>query len=170
MALLFYACVKNKYPSNSFVSTEPTIQLRDVIQLLKLKHNWLLMFYSGLAFSPLVVLGSLWGTTFEQTLFHLNKPESASLTSSLFLRLAVGAPILWWLSSHFNKHFAIMWICLILYLVGLVCALYLPVSIRLEGSSLFLFGFGTGAFAQGFTFGKVPNSVWFTASVLARPN
>ncbi|ACJ18790.1 MFS transporter [Coxiella burnetii] len=170
LALLFYACVKNKYPSNSSVSTEPTIKLRDIIQLLKLKHNWLLMFYSGLAFSPLAVLGGLWGTTFEQTLFNLNKPEAASLTSSLFLGLAVGAPVLGWLSSRFNKHFAIMWIGLILSLVGLLCALYLPVSIGLEGSSLFLFGFGTGAFMQGFTLGKFLNSVWLTASVVALIN
>ncbi|WP_280124164.1 hypothetical protein [Coxiella endosymbiont of Ornithodoros amblus] len=59
-----------------------------------MKNNLLLMSYTGLVFSPLAVLGSLWGTTFEQTLFYLNKPELASLTSSLFLGLGMVAPIL----------------------------------------------------------------------------
>lgn len=173
LAVMFYMVVKNKSPHALTVSAanQHTVKWRDVTQLLKLKRNWLLMLYSGLAFSPLAVLGGLWGTTFEQTLFHLSKPEAASLTSSMFLGLAVGAPVFGWLSSRLNHYFTIMWTGLLLSLVSLLWALYLSsFSVWFEAVSLFLFGFGTGAFMQGFTVGKALNSAWLAASVMALIN
>ena len=60
---------------------------------------------------------------------------------------------------------------LALSLLCLTSALYLPnLSLSLEGTLLFLFGFGTGAFMIGFTIGKELNSVVLAASVIGLIN
>lgn len=146
-------------------------KLKDFLTLLKKKHNWLLTFYSGLAFSPVAVFGGLWGNAFLQTAYHVSKPTAASLTSLMFLGLAVGGPTLGFISDYFNKRFAVMLYGLLLSLCCLSGALYLAqLPLWFEGSLLFLFGFGTGAFMLGFTMGKELNPLPLAASVVGLVN
>lgn len=175
LAALFFVFVRNKprdsQPKNNLNSTLKGLTLRDFVTLLKQKKNWLLTFYSGLAFSPVAVFGGLWGDSFLQAAYHISKPTAASMTSLMFLGLAVGGPALGFLSDRLNKRYAVMFWGLILSLVCLSNALYYPnLPLDLEGTLLFLFGFGTGAFMIGFTIAKELNSVALAASVIGLIN
>ncbi|MCH9644762.1 MAG: MFS transporter [Gammaproteobacteria bacterium] len=176
LAALYYVLVRNKSPSNKTeLATEATqtssLKLSDFVKLLKRKQNWMLLFYSGLAFAPVAVLGGLWGNPFFQESYHLSKSSAASLTSMIFFGLALGGPLFGFLSDKLNKRFEVMLFGLMLSFSSLVFALYysgLPVAF--EATALFLFGLGTGAFMLGFTMGKELNPVSMAASVVALIN
>jgi len=175
IAMFFYLFVRNKNNSSKSSKSKQkgsqTLRLSNFTQLLKCKHNWLLMLYSGLAFSPVAVFGSLWGNPFLQEAFHLTRPEAATLTSMMFFGLAVGGPVFGFVSDKLGMRYGIMYFGVLLSLVSLLAALYAPnMPIWLEGTSLFLFGFGTGAFMLGFALGKEMNHIALAATVVALIN
>lgn len=171
IAFLFYVFVRNPKQGIKQTTNVDAFKLRDLVKLLKQKHNWILTFYSGLAFAPIAVFGGLWGNSFLQAAYHVTKPTAASLTSMLFLGLAVGGPVLGWLSDRLNKRLTVMFLGLVVSLVSLTAALYVSsLPLWLESLLLFFFGFGTGAFMIGFTIGKELNPVIFTASIVGLIN
>ncbi len=172
LAFIYFVLVKNKKPVN--VSDKPKAQalrLSDFVDVLKRKHNWCLMLYSGLAFSPLAVFGGLWGDPFLKAAYHLTKPEAASVTSLMFFGLAVAGPVLGKLSDWLGKRFEVMVFGLVLSFVALTSVIYLSfLPVWCVSTLLFLFGFGTGAFMLGFALGKEMNSVALAATVIALIN
>lgn len=172
LAAAFLVCVPDKTPAMNPSSASPQFSLifKDFVELLKSKNNWLLTFYSGLAFSPIAVFGGLWGNSFLETAYQLSTTKAASLTSLVFLGLALGGPLLGALSDLLKQRYSVMLGGLWLSFVGIVAALYLPLSVFWLGVFLFLFGFGTGAFMLGFAMGKELNKLALAASVIALIN
>jgi MFS family permease len=140
------------------------VNLNALLPLLKSKKTWLLTLYSGLAWSPMAVFGGLWGDSFLQTAYHLDRTNAASLVSLSFVGLAVGGPFFGWLATMLNKKHPVMLCGLLLSLLALLYVLFSPLaSIALLGTALFLFGAGTAAFMLGFALGKQ----WFCATLAA---
>lgn len=136
--------------------------------IIKNPQNWLLSFYSGLAFAPIDVFAGLWGVPFLMAYYHVTRTGAAGLVSTAFIGLAIGAPIFGWFSDRLGKRRSVMQWGLILSLVALLAAIYLPVlPTWILGILLFLFGFGTGAFMLGFVVGKEINSLALAATVVA---
>lgn len=152
-------------------STNGVIRLKDVGTILLNPQNWLLTFYSGLAFSPLAVFGGLWGTPFVKEAYNLTVAQAASLISFVFFGLAIGGPILGYISDQLQNRRRIMFIGIFLSLSSLLCVIYINnVPIWLLAILLFLFGFNTGAFLLGFAIGKEINILAVTATVMALIN
>ncbi len=174
LAVMFYLFVRNnKQPTFVLESkqVETKLKLRDFMQVLKSKANWYLMLYSGLAFSPVAVFGGLWGNPFLQEAYNLSRADAASLTSMMFLGLAVGGPVLGMVSDRLGKRFGVMLVGVLLSLVSLSTVIYAPnLSPWQIGLGLFLFGFGTGAFMLGFAFGKETNPIALAATVVGLIN
>src|SRR3990167_805153 len=172
LAILFYLVVRSD-PSHLSGATqiETNLNFRDMMEVLKYRPNWYLMFYSGLAFSPLAVFAGLWGDSFLETAYHLSKPDAALLTSMSFLGLALGAPLLGFISDRLQSRFGILLFGLLLSFFSLVAALYFrDMSRWVEGTLLFFFGVGTGAFMLVFAVGKDINPLAMTATVIALIN
>ena len=132
--------------------------------ILKCKKLWLLTFYSGFAWSPLAVFGGLWGDPFLQQAYHISNTQAASLVSLAFLGLAVGGPVFGLISSKTKQTTRCMATGLILSFLSLWYILYGPSDpILLLALSLFIFGFGTGAFMLGFSIG----TAWFCSGLAA---
>lgn len=171
LAVLFYVVVRGDrrdLSPKTQLDIEKPLTFNDILTVLKFKPNWALMFYSGLAFSPLAVFAGLWGDSFLQTAYHITKPDAAMLTSMSFLGLAIGAPVLGLLSDRLSSRFGIMMAGMLLSIVMLMIALYSPFASHwIEGVALFFFGFGTGAFMIVFSVGKDVNPIAMTATVVA---
>lgn len=168
-----YVLVVRDHPPLKISNAKPVqkITLKDVLALLRKKFNWLLMLYSGLTFSPVAVFGGLWGVPFLEEAHHITKTQAASLTSLMFLGLALGGPILGYISDRLGKRYPVMYFGLILSLINLSLAIYYPqLNNGLTGVCLFLFGFGTGAFMLGFAIGKECNPAPLAATVIALIN
>lgn len=170
-ACLFYLVVRD-HPDEP--SGQPTkkdhISWRDILNILTKRENWLLTFYSGLAFSPLAVFGGLWGNPFLHQLYHTSITQSASLISLAFLGLAAGGPILGYLSDRLNDRRTIILWGLVLSCCTITLVIYTLLPIWLLGLFLFLFGFGTGAFMLAFAIGKESNPIALAATVIAMIN
>lgn len=169
--VLFFILAKDKdTPATPYSEDIQQFHFNDLIKLLKCKSNWLLTLYSGLSFAPITVFGGLWGNPFLMANFHIDKTTAASITSLMFFGLAIGAPILAVVSSRCNDYYKVMMGSIILSLISLTAALYLPMPLWLEGLCLFLFGFGTGAFMLGFVVGKELNPIGLAASIISLIN
>lgn len=160
----------NKIHPYDYTSSQK-IQLRDYFEILKSKKNWLLTLYSGLAFAPVSVFGGLWGNPFLEETYHLGKTQAASFTSLVFFGLALGGPLLGFLSDRINKRIAVMTYGTLLSFVSVLVALYFPhLPLWGLGVALFLFGFGTGAFMLSFALGKDINKFALAATIVALIN
>jgi MFS family permease len=141
------------------------------MQVLKSKQNWMLTLYGGLAFSPLAVFGGLWGNPFLQQAYEINKTQSASLVSLVFVGLGVGSPLLGMLSDRLGERRNLMIISTLLSCLSITLVLYCHgLPIWLLGVLLFSFGFTLGAFVLVFTIGKELNKAHLTATVIAMIN
>jgi sugar phosphate permease len=169
---LFFSFVRTKsHAENPEVEAAQSPKLRDFAKVLKSKNNWLLTFYSGLAFSPLAVLGGLWGNPFFESVYHFSPTDAASVSTFMFLGLAVGAPLFALLSNRLNNRYGVMQLGVWLSFTALVAVLYLPsLNTVMAATLLFLFGLGVGAFMLGFTLCKELNSLALAATVVAFVN
>jgi len=144
--------------------------LHDIKTAFASKQNWLLTVYSGLAFSPLSVLGGLWGNPFLQEAYNMSRTQAASLVSLMFIGLGIGSPLFGLLSDRLGKRVAIMKLGALLSLVTILLIIYTPMPIWLLGVMIFIFGAATGVFMLGFTVGAQINSLALAATVIALIN
>lgn len=139
-----------------------------LINVLRNPQNWLLSFYSGLAFAPTDVFAGLWGVPFLMEYYHFTRTTAAAVVSSAFIGLAVGAPLFGWFSDKLGKRRVVMQWGTALSLVALLLVVYAPpMPMPLLVLLLFLFGFGTSSFMMGFVVGKEINAVVLAATVIA---
>lgn len=152
-------------------SHSQTIQLKDCLSVLRSSQNWWLMLYSGLAFTPLAVFGGLWGNTCLETLHHLTPIEASAMTSTLFIGLGIGGPLLGFLSGHYLSRRNCLYLGLLLSLIGFATVLYLPIHSQVWiGCMLFVAGLGTSSFMLGFGVGKDINPIYLAATVVCMIN
>ncbi len=143
----------------------------DVFEVLKSKQNWLLTFFSGLAFTPIAVFGGLWGVPFLSIAYHLTTTKAATLVSCVFIGLAIGSPLLGLLSDRLGKRLPVMkWGTLIAFIALLPVLYWVTLPLWLICILLFVFGFGTSVFMLGFAIGKESNKYVLAATVIAMIN
>src|SRR5579883_1042251 len=168
LAFLFAGIVRDTpdQPSQSIAHTP--LALNDFLALLKNPQNWLLTFYSGLAFSPIAVFGGLWGNPFLQEAYQLNNTQAATLLSCMFIGLGIGSPVLGVLSDRLKDRRNVMLISTIIACIALLIVLYgHAIPVWLLSLLLFVAGFNLGSFMLAFSIGKDINKPALTATVIA---
>lgn len=161
--------------AHTLQNDSPTLKqgfsLHEVRIAIKSKQNWLLTLYSGLAFSPLSVLGGLWGNPFLQEAYHLTRTEAASIISLIFVGFGVGGPIFGLISDRLGKRLAVMKCGMLLSLIFIMIVLYVPrLPVSLMAICLFSFGCAVGSFMLGFTVGTETNKLSLAATIIALIN
>lgn len=174
-AVVFYLVVRSD-PQHMQVEHHTPIEVRnihfdDMLAILTMPRNWLLMIYAGFAFSPINVFGGLWGDPFLERVYSISQADAAGLTSLSFLGLAIGAPIIGFISDKIGNRIDLMIAGIIISFVSLLGALYSPIhSLTFVGACMFLFGIGMGSYLLVFPLGKEVNSLAITATVFAFVN
>jgi MFS family permease len=174
LSIIFILVVKDKNSISLETKSNKdstTFKWKDFLALFKNKKNWLLTFYSGLAFTPVAVLGGLWGNPFFEEAHHLTHTESATFTSCIFLGLAIGGPLFGYYADCLGDRLKIMMLGTVTSLLALLAAIYLTqLPLFLFGVVLFLFGLGAGAFMLSYPLGKSLNHLGLAATVVALIN
>ena len=172
LALLFLIFLKEAPATTDHVVPEhEQFSWQHVVQVLKSKQNWLLTLYNGLAFSPVVIFGGLWGNPFLEKAYHLTHTEIASMVSLIFIGLGLGSPLLGLVSDYFEERRNVMLISTLVGFAAISAILYChALPIWLLASLLFLFGFSLGSFMLVFTIGKELNPAFLIATVVAMIN
>ncbi len=169
-AVIFFLVVKDKKTTSSIKQVN-TIKLADIRALFKDKKNWLLTLYSGLAFTPIAVLGGLWGNPFFEVAHHLTSTQAAYFTSLIFMGLAIGGPLFGYFAGRLGDSIRVMIIGTALALISLLIAIYVTsLPLWLFGALLLTFGLGTGVFMLSFPLGKEINPIGLAATVVALIN
>jgi predicted MFS family arabinose efflux permease len=172
LAILF-ACIVRDTPDTGSASKNTHVNhvsFKDILKVFKNKQNWLLTLYSGLAFSPAVIFGGLWGSPFLEQAFALSKTESASMISLMFIGLGIGSPLIGIIAEHIGNKRLVMFSCTLTSCILLSLILYWHMPMWLLGTALFLFGTFLGSFMLVFTIGKELNDIRQTATVIAMIN
>lgn len=115
------------------------------------KHNLLLMGYSGLVFSPVVIMGGLWGTPFLVLKYHLSTQQVSYLLSIMFIGIAIGAPIWSFIAVYFKNRHALMQTANLFSLISIYCIIYGTFSYADEAILFFILGFSVGCFMFSFS-------------------
>jgi MFS family permease len=118
--------------------------------MLKPGNIWLLI-YSGITFSPIVILGGLWGVPFLQLKFQTQANEVATLISTMFVGHAVGSPVWAVLSTLFNTKKPLMVVANIGSFVCLILIIYYQMTFGQAEILFFIFGFCVGCFMLSFS-------------------
>lgn len=173
LAVLFMMIVRDA-PTNLHHAEETESQLitwDDILQVFKNKQNWLLMFYSGLAFSPIVIFSGLWGNPFLQEAYQVSAVKASSLMSLVFIGLGIGSPAFAMISNHVRSRRNLMIYCTLLSAISVCFVLYChPMPAWLVGTFLFIFGFSLGAFPLVFVIGKESNPLRLAGTAIAMIN
>ncbi len=171
LATLFWMVVRDKKTPVSVGVTTSAVAFNNIMLILKDKKNWILMLYSGLAFTPVAVLGGLWGNPFFEEAYHLTATQAASFSSCLFLGFGVGGPVLGYFAGTLNQRLRMTFLGTLIALVSLILVIYVnSLPLFLLGTLLFVFGFGMGSYMACFSIGKEINPIGFAATVVALIN
>lgn len=174
IAILYFLLVPARtpaHPDKKQQTATQSIRLKDCLSVLKSSQNWWLMLYSGLAFTPLAAFGGLWGNSCLESLHHLSPTDASMMTSSLFMGLGIGGPLLGFLSDKYLSRKNCMYLGIALTFIGFMAAIYLPIhAISWIATELFIAGLGTSAFMLGFGVGKDINCLSLTATVVCMIN
>ena len=174
IAVLFWIFVRDQNPKthiNNLHAEKQAFSLKEVLEVFRNKQNWLLTFYTGLAFCPVAVFGGLWGNPFLVAKYNISHTEAASYLSFIFIGLAIGSPLLGILSDKLGQRRLVMMVGSALALLALLPIIYvIDLPKWLLSACLLTFGFTTGVFMLGFALARDLNKVALAATAIALVN
>lgn len=153
LSLLCLLVISRNHEQPDSLATEK----QKVTHVLFNKQNWILMLYSGFVFSPIVIMGGLWGMPFIKLKYHLSTHVVSYLLSIMFIGLAVGAPIWTYFSGYFNNRKSLMHFSNLMSFVCLCLIIYANVSYTTAIFLFFILGFSVGCFMISFSICKELN-------------
>ena len=155
------------FPKNQTTPTSSNF-FAGLLFIMKKKHNWCLLMYSGFAFAPLAVFGSLWGIPFIQVSDHLSTISASEMVSWLYIGFGVGGVFFGYIAKASQRLYPSMFIGLAVSFISLCLFVYSGLTSHIIQTMCLLFlGIGTGAFMLGFNLGKNLNQLLLAATVVA---
>jgi predicted MFS family arabinose efflux permease len=175
LMLAFWFIVRNqpKQPTAPELQSNPNfkISFKDISDILSRPLNWLVLLYTGLAFSPVAVFSSLWGNPFLHSVYQISTLDVPLYSTLMFVGLALGGPALGALSDVVKNRGVIMFVTTAGTLFFMLCAVYSNHQPHwLLAAELFMAGFTTGGFMLGFSIVKEYNPIFVAGTVIAFTN
>ncbi|HEV2614511.1 MAG TPA: MFS transporter [Gammaproteobacteria bacterium] len=169
IAIIFFVIARDK-PVEKQESTE-SFSVKNLIAILKSPKNWSLAIYSGCAFSPVAVLGGLWGNPFLCAAYPISLEQASFLLSWIFIGFGVGGPILGFIADKTNAHSFIMKMTALVSSLSLLILIYgHHLSLWMIGFLMFVIGLCSAAILLAFVLAKNLNSVLMVGTVIAMVN
>lgn len=92
-----------------------TSSFRDIFArlrvLLQNKQVWYLAVFAFFCWGPVTVFTELWGVSFLKAHLNISKIAAAKLASSIWIGIAIGAPIIGFIAAKLNKNRSILIFC-----------------------------------------------------------
>lgn len=80
------------------------IKLLDGLRILfRNPSGWIIFLYSGFIYAPTAIFGELWCVHFLESTHHLSHEIAAMAEGTIFIGLAIGCPLIGWLSDQSGK-------------------------------------------------------------------
>ncbi len=140
-----------EHPSHQYKKMKTTDAL---LQVFRNRQNWIVAILGFCCWAPMTILAELWGRSYLTTSFHFNLQQSALMMTWVWLGVAMGGPLMGWLSNHMHSRKRGLLISYMACLLSTLFLIYLPLTNQFAlAISLTIFG---GACAgQCITFGVI---------------
>lgn len=171
VVLLIITFVKDGPRKTDTVNSKKNTIKEDLCQLLLEKKVWLVALYGMFMFTPFLVLSNLWGPTFIETIYNLDRSVATKIFEMIFYGFIIGAPFFGWLSDYIKRRKMPLIIASYGAFVTVIMLLYLKVASLLYLKILvFLLGLFTSGFLPAFSIMKEINQPKVTSAALGFMN
>jgi len=138
--------------------------------VLKNKQNWLNCLFVGLLYAPSACFGEQWGAAFLSANQNISIAAAGHETGIMFIGLAVGCPVLGWISDYFKTRIGVMRVCAFMCFGLLTTLIYANLSPLFSTLLLFSYGFFNGAIVISYSMASELNAKQFTGIALGITN
>jgi len=140
-------------------------------RVMRNRQTWLIAIAGLGTTGPLLGFAGLWGVPYFVTTLGIDRTAAASITSTVFLGWALGAPLIGWASDHFGRRRAPLMLGLVLCIGTMSAILYVPgLSIPTLMALCFLCGFGGSSQITGFAAAREINPPAVSATAIGLVN
>ena len=124
-----------------------------ILRVLREKRIWNVSIFGGLIFALVNSFAAMWAIPYFTVVFSDSAPV-ADIVSMVFIGVAIGAPVIGYLSGDRNQAKRLMILCSIVCCVLFWCVTYYPVSEILVSLCLLSMGMACGAYVIPFVLVK----------------
>lgn len=96
----------------------------DLKIILSSGQTWLNCLFIGLMYAPTEVFGEEWGTMFFKTSSHLTLVEAAFKASFIFIGMAIGCPLIGYVSDRLKNRVKVMRVCSVVCTILITIVIY----------------------------------------------
>lgn len=174
LAILLALTIKPS-PKSVALSDKVYLSWRSMIwQITNLFKQWQFCInglVGAMIFMPVSVIASLWGVDFIAQRYDIANSIAASMTSLIFLGLAISAPISGWLSDYLGTRKELLFSSAILITILLIVIVYTPwLNVWMVNIALLLLGMAVGPQVLTFAIAKDMSSKETTGLATASTN
>lgn len=159
LAMAFAALIFLKTKTTVNDKSVAPIRFASIKEVITKKENWLLLIYSGLTFSPVAILGGLWGAPFLMTKYSITATNASFFLSIMFMGHAIGSPIWAVLSAKLQNKNDLMHLANGIAFFAILGIIYGNFSYASSLALFFLFGFSVGCFMLSFELCRELNAI-----------
>lgn len=153
LCLFFIFIVKDVNPKLSHTDIDMTQKIKigpSLKKIMKNKQAWLNCLFVGLLYAPSACFGEQWGASYLASTLHVPIDAAGRATGIMFIGLAIGCPVLGFISDRMQARLPVMRVSILACLVLLSLIIYgnhLPLifshflSLNLITILLFIYGF-----------------------------
>lgn len=173
LCLFIFVVVKdeNKYLDQHDVSSSDTVQILPALKsVFTNTQSWLNCLFVGLMYAPSACFGEQWGAPFLSTSQNISITAAGQETGIMFIGLAIGCPVLGWISDYLKKRVLIMRISVAICLVLLTAVIYGNLNTAWATLILFIYGFFNSGIVVSYAMASEINSRQYTGIALGISN
>jgi MFS family permease len=142
-----------------------------LLAVIENRQTWLIAIFAGCMVAPIVSYSELWGVTYLMQTYSLSRPDAAHITTLTFIGIAIGGPLIGWLSDYFRQRTVFMAIGLAGALVTMSLILFGPLMpLWLISLLHIIFGFFTSSMLLCFSLNSEATSANIRATTIAFTN
>ncbi len=176
LCLLIAVVVKDFNPNivHTDINIHEKIKVIPALQfVLKSRQTWLNCLFIGLLYGPTTCFGEQWGASFLSRSQGISIADAGHATGVLFIGLAIGCPVLGWVSDFFKRRLMIMRIAVLMCLMSLTLIIYAPGLAFIKQWNmviLFIYGFFNSGIVISYAMAAELNRRQFTGIALGLTN
>ncbi|MBT4885127.1 MAG: MFS transporter [Legionellales bacterium] len=159
LTALIAVIIKNNPKHKSVLSTNDKLSLVASLKLIiKSKQSWAIALYAFACWGPVTSFAELWGVEFLRQHLVITKTEAAAIVSSVWIGIAIGAPIIGIIAAKKKKFISILRVTSLIGFIATFWLIFGPVkSIYL--AHILAIGFGIAAASQILTFSMITENI-----------
>jgi sugar phosphate permease len=126
LAILVWLIIRDNPPGNAKQQHKKPKIIKSLKTIFSNNQTWFIGIYSFAIWAPIVAFSALWGVPFIKTSCHLSNIAAAEVVSFSWIGIAIGSPVVGWISDKIQKRCLPLTLVALLGLISILCVLFIP--------------------------------------------